>query len=65
MQIANLFLTTALLSFSSASIIPAIHGSTLVSVYTLRAPPDINVVLEPQHFADVQTDRRKALGETS
>ncbi|KAI0474646.1 hypothetical protein F4859DRAFT_481441 [Xylaria cf. heliscus] len=65
MQVTTFFLATALLSLGTASIIPAIHGPTLVSAYTRRASPDMNAVFEPQHFADVQTDRRKALGETS
>ncbi|KAI1425102.1 hypothetical protein F5Y12DRAFT_748851 [Xylaria sp. FL1777] len=71
MQITSLFLTTSILSLGGASIIPVIRssaqvatGTALLSAYTRRAPLDINAVLEPQNFADVQVDRRKAFGES-
>ncbi|KAI3319308.1 hypothetical protein HD806DRAFT_509625 [Xylariaceae sp. AK1471] len=71
MQISNLFLTSVLLSLGSASIIPAVRGSastttSFLHAYARRAPAgtDINAVLEPQNFAKVQTDRRKAFHET-
>ncbi len=71
MQITSLFLITAALSLSSASILPAVRGpahvatgTALLSAYARRAPVDITAVLEPQNFADVQIDRRKAFGES-
>ncbi|KAI0548413.1 hypothetical protein F4679DRAFT_551063 [Xylaria curta] len=63
MQISTLFLATAFLSLGSASIIPSVHGRALASAYMRRAALDISATLEPQRFADVQVDRRKAFGE--
>jgi hypothetical protein len=72
MQIANLFLTT-LLSLSNAGIIPATTRGSSSPTMSLRdaynsrralAMVDINTVFEPQNFAKIQTDRRKAFGES-
>ncbi|KAJ8129830.1 hypothetical protein O1611_g3797 [Lasiodiplodia mahajangana] len=69
MQVSILFLTTALLSLSGASVIPAMRGpastrTALFSSYARQGPADMNAVLEPQNFANVQSDRRKAFGES-
>ncbi|KAI0810377.1 hypothetical protein GGR55DRAFT_646416 [Xylaria sp. FL0064] len=71
MQILTLFINAVILSLGGASIIPVMRGTgheatgaTLLSAYTRRAPVDINAVLEPQNFADVQVDRRKAFSES-
>ncbi|KAI1309873.1 hypothetical protein F5Y03DRAFT_347710 [Xylaria venustula] len=71
MQITSLFLSAAFLSLGGASIIPVMRSpgqeataTAMFSAYTRRAPVDINAVLEPQNFADVQVDRRKAFGES-
>ncbi|KAK5631560.1 hypothetical protein RRF57_007274 [Xylaria bambusicola] len=71
MQFASLLFTSAILSLSSASIIPrprglahAATGTALLSAYGRRSPVDINAMIEPQSYADVQHDRRKAFGES-
>ncbi|KAI0109183.1 hypothetical protein GGR51DRAFT_513020 [Nemania sp. FL0031] len=65
MQFSILFLTTALLSLSGASVIPVSTArTTLLGAYARRDPADMNAALEPQNFAKVQTDRRKAFGES-
>ncbi|GAW11285.1 hypothetical protein ANO14919_006280 [Xylariales sp. No.14919] len=70
MQISSLILATSILSLSGASIIPVMRNpaqvataTTLLNAYARRASADIDAVLEPQNFADVQVDRRKAFGE--
>ncbi|KAJ3569015.1 hypothetical protein NPX13_g6223 [Xylaria arbuscula] len=70
MHLTSLLVTSAIVSLGGASIIPrgtaahAVTGIPLHNAYGRRAAIDINVALEPQNYADVQSDRRKAFGES-
>ncbi|KAI1430838.1 hypothetical protein GGR50DRAFT_698616 [Xylaria sp. CBS 124048] len=70
MHFSALLLTMTVLALGSASVIP-MHNSIpsraqLRGTYTRRALEAIqDVTLDPQNFAHVQTDRRRAFGESS